>query len=57
MLHACAVRFDVTKNMKNLAKFFGMFTSTKKLKNFQDSPSHRIFRRMHGVLNVDKNKN
>jgi len=26
-------------------------------KNFQDSPSHRIFGRMHGVLNIDKNKN
>jgi len=26
-------------------------------KNFQDSPSHRIFGRMHGVLNIDENKN
>jgi len=26
-------------------------------KNFQDSPSHRIFDRMHGALNIDKNKN
>ena len=26
-------------------------------KNFQDSPSHRIFGRMHGALNIDKNKN
>jgi len=26
-------------------------------KNFQDSPSHRIFGRMHGALNKDKNKN
>jgi hypothetical protein len=26
-------------------------------KNFQDSPSHRIFGRMHGVLNKDNNKN
>jgi len=25
-------------------------------KNFQDSPSHRIFGRMHGALNIDKNK-
>jgi len=26
-------------------------------KNFQDFPSHRIFGRMHGALNIDKNKN
>jgi len=26
-------------------------------KNFQDYPSHRIFGRMHGALNIDKNKN
>ena len=26
-------------------------------KNFQDSPSHRIFGRMHGALNIDENKN
>jgi len=34
-----------------------LFTSQKVLQNFSDSPSHRIFRRMHGVLNIDKNKN
>ena len=32
-------------------------TSTLKLKIFQDSPSYQIFRRMHGVLNIDENKN
>ena len=26
-------------------------------KNFQDSPSHRIFSRMYGALNIDENKN
>jgi len=26
-------------------------------KSFQDSPSHRIFDRMHGALNIDENKN
>jgi hypothetical protein len=31
--------------------------SSKILQNFSDSPSHRIFRRMHEVLNIDKNKN
>jgi hypothetical protein len=25
-------------------------------KNFQNSPSHRIFERMHEALNIDKNK-
>jgi len=26
-------------------------------KNFQNFPSHRIFVRMHGALNIDENKN
>ena len=26
-------------------------------KNFQNFPSHRIFSRMHGALNINKNKN
>jgi len=29
----------------------------KILQNFSDFPSHRIFRRMYRVLNIDKNKN
>ena len=29
----------------------------KILQNFSYFPSHRIFRRMHGVLNIDENKN
>jgi len=28
-----------------------------KIQIFQDSPSHRIFKRMHEVLNIDENKN
>jgi len=32
-----------------------LFTSTQKPKIFQDSPSYRIFRHMHEVLNVDEN--
>jgi len=32
-----------------------LFTSTQKPKFFQDSLSHRIFRRMHGVLNINEN--
>jgi len=33
------------------------FNSTLKFKVFEDSPSHRIFKHMHRVLNIDKNKN
>jgi len=36
---------------------WALFTSTQKSKIFQDSLSHRIFRRMHEVLNIDGNKN
>jgi hypothetical protein len=34
-----------------------LFSFQKILQNFSDSPSHQIFRRMHEVLNIDKNKN
>ena len=34
-----------------------LFTSQKILQNFSHSPSHRIFRRMYRVLNIDENKN
>jgi len=34
-----------------------LFSFQKILQNFSDSPSHRIFRRMHEVLNIDENKN
>jgi len=34
-----------------------LFSSQKILQNFSDSLSHRIFRHMHEVLNIDKNKN
>ena len=34
-----------------------LFTSTQNPKFFQNFPSHRIFRRMHEVLNIDENKN
>jgi len=51
MLHACVERFDVTENLK-IFLVFGVVR-----KNFQDFPSHRIFGRMHGALNIDENKN
>ena len=34
-----------------------LFTSQKILQNFSHSPSHRIFRCMHEILNIDENKN
>ena len=34
-----------------------LFSCKKFCKLFSDSPSHQIFRRMYGVLNIDKNKN
>ena len=37
--------------------YLALFSSRKVLQNFSDSPSHRIFRRMHGVLNINENKN
>ena len=54
MLHACPVRFDVTENLEKFL-LFGLVP--KILQNFLDFPSHRIFRRMHGILNIDENKN
>jgi hypothetical protein len=41
----------------NRPKGWALFSSQKVLQNFSDFSSHRIFRRMHGVLNIDKNKN
>jgi len=49
--------------MGNLEKFWilrgskALFSSLKNLQNFSDSSSHRIFRHMHEVLNIDENKN
>jgi len=34
-----------------------LFSCQKILQNFSDFSSHQIFRRMHGVLNIDENKN
>jgi len=41
--------------VKGCAGIGALFTSTPKPKNFQDYSSHRIFSRMHGVLNKNKN--
>jgi hypothetical protein len=42
-------------SLLNLFKSEVLFSSPQK--PIQDSPSHRILRLMHGVLNIDKNKN
>jgi len=34
-----------------------LFSSPQKLKTFQDSPSHRMLRHMHGTLNIVENEN
>ena len=34
-----------------------LFSSTQKLKKFQDYLSYRILRHTHGALNIDENKN
>ena len=41
MLHACATRFDVTRNLKKFLVFgLNLFSSQKILQNFADSLSH-----------------
>jgi hypothetical protein len=37
--------------------YYGLVSFPKILQNFSDFSSHRIFRRMHEVLNIDENKN
>jgi len=50
-------RYQKTINMFSWFDHKALFTSTQNPKTFQDSPSHRIFRRMHEVLNINKIKN
>ena len=40
-----------------LPQFGPCLVLKKNLQNFLDSPSHRIFRCMHEVLNIGENKN
>ena len=42
---------------KLIEKAWALFSYPKILQNFSDFLSHRIFRRMHEVLNIDENKN
>ena len=46
-------RFDVTGNFENFCELRPCLVR----KIFQDFPSHRIFGRIHGELNINKNKN
>jgi len=50
----CRCRHHLLDTWVKWAK--ALFSSQKILQNFSDSPSHRIFRRMHEVLNIDENK-
>ena len=59
-LHASSLYFSFVSDPEAIHSFLlamALFTSIIKPKIFQDSLSHRIFRRMHGVLNIDENKN
>jgi hypothetical protein len=46
----------IAKNNYNVTELRQCLDPFKLPKILQDSPSHRIFRRMHGVLNVGKKK-
>jgi len=51
---------SISKSFQNsliILIFFARLRPCLVRKNFQDSPSHRIFGRMHGALNIDENKN
>ena len=54
MLHACIARFDVMDIVALFMKSFVELSACLVPKIFQDSPSHRIFRRINEVLNIDK---
>ena len=56
MLHAYDQRFNVTRNLENFCELRPCL-DTPKNKTLQDSPSHRILRHMHEVLNIDKKNN
>ena len=50
---------SILQNILELNKAYTkvLFSSQNILQNFLDYPAHRIFRLMHGVLNIDENKN
>jgi len=51
----CPGSFATTSALRRESR--ALFTCQKILQNFSHSLSHRIFRRMHEVLNIDENKN
>ena len=54
MLHIRIARFDVMDIVALFMKSFVELSACLVPKIFQDSPSHRIFRRINEVLNIDK---
>jgi hypothetical protein len=49
-----AILFCIACTVEDWEKYLRACSVFKK---FQDSPSHRILRHMHGALNIDENKN
>jgi len=49
--------FSTLKIIKTILRNLGLVYFHHKTQFFKDSSSHRIFRRMHEVLNIDENKN
>jgi len=45
------------KGFQQVTVCISLFRYTQKPKTLQDSPSHRILRHMHEVLNIDKKNN
>ena len=55
--HLCGVGCDRAHPILNKGAPSHLSRPCLVRKNFQDSLSNRIFGRMHGALNIDKNKN
>ena len=51
-----SLRFSLLQK-KTTAQSMALFTSLRKPKTFQDSPSHQILKHTHEALDIDKNKN
>jgi hypothetical protein len=57
MTEQMSTNVPTSKEKKIIVIIMALFSSQKILQNVSHSPSHRIFRRMHEVLNIDENKN
>jgi len=60
MIAPCSLKVT-TQDLERIydveTKSEALFSSPRKPKSFQDSPSHRILWHMHETLNIDENKN